>query len=382
MWSGWTTSWATRSRHYGATSERWGSSWGARTSRPNSLEEIEPTTRPHAEAEEWGAKGKRASCECHGAQEDEGRLLADGGLRWMCSTDEAGKRQERLDRHWTHRLAVRTRSSQQRHPCRSSGQGEEAEPDLLTMSPRCGPWSQFQRLNHNVEHVMEMRQEDIPLWLSAALGRADQGRSLGTHRKSLAVRSTQDGLLARSTSAVPSQSSSMRLWPQGCDQWEAPSEIHGLWREWWSYARRPAARCRMCAFSGRTPSHWRLRDVWRQIPKAISAGSSLAWGALPPHPWFSRESVGEMWWEGSSRLGWWARAGQPPLHSSRGTLCDSWRWIAEAAWEGGLAWRSVWLRVLRWSLQTRTAQSSSSVGSSTCGAGSSIARAIETDVAD
>eukprot|EP00435_Cladocopium_sp_Y103_P054339 s254_g17.t1 len=38
------------------------------------------------------------------------------------------------------------------------------KPDLVTMSPRCGPWSQFQRLNPNIDKVMEDREVDIPLW--------------------------------------------------------------------------------------------------------------------------------------------------------------------------------------------------------------------------
>ena len=38
------------------------------------------------------------------------------------------------------------------------------EPDLVTLSPRCGPWSQFQRLNKNPEKVMADREEDLPLW--------------------------------------------------------------------------------------------------------------------------------------------------------------------------------------------------------------------------
>ena len=38
------------------------------------------------------------------------------------------------------------------------------KPDLVTMSPRCGPWSQLQRINPNVDKVMEDRQADIPLW--------------------------------------------------------------------------------------------------------------------------------------------------------------------------------------------------------------------------
>lgn len=42
---------------------------------------------------------------------------------------------------------------------------KELEPDLITMSPRCGPWtSQFQRLNPNLDKIMEGRKEDIPLW--------------------------------------------------------------------------------------------------------------------------------------------------------------------------------------------------------------------------
>ena len=38
------------------------------------------------------------------------------------------------------------------------------KPDLVTMSPRCGPWSQLQRIKPNVDKVMEDRQADIPLW--------------------------------------------------------------------------------------------------------------------------------------------------------------------------------------------------------------------------
>eukprot|EP00435_Cladocopium_sp_Y103_P011248 s3540_g2.t3 len=38
------------------------------------------------------------------------------------------------------------------------------KPDLVTMSPRCGPWSQMQRINPNIDKVMEDRKEDIPLW--------------------------------------------------------------------------------------------------------------------------------------------------------------------------------------------------------------------------
>ena len=40
----------------------------------------------------------------------------------------------------------------------------DPHPDLVTMSPRCGPWSQFQRINPNIDRVMEERQQDIPLW--------------------------------------------------------------------------------------------------------------------------------------------------------------------------------------------------------------------------
>jgi len=38
------------------------------------------------------------------------------------------------------------------------------KPDLVTLSPRCGPWSQFQRLNPNLDQIMNDREEDIPLW--------------------------------------------------------------------------------------------------------------------------------------------------------------------------------------------------------------------------
>ena len=41
---------------------------------------------------------------------------------------------------------------------------QKYEPDLITLSPRCGPWSQFQRLNKNPEKVMMEREKDIPLW--------------------------------------------------------------------------------------------------------------------------------------------------------------------------------------------------------------------------
>eukprot|EP00435_Cladocopium_sp_Y103_P018426 s2413_g4.t1 len=40
----------------------------------------------------------------------------------------------------------------------------EQKPDLVTMSPRCGPWSQFQRINPNQDKVMENRELDVPLW--------------------------------------------------------------------------------------------------------------------------------------------------------------------------------------------------------------------------
>ena len=40
----------------------------------------------------------------------------------------------------------------------------EWEPDLVTCNPPCGPWCQFQRLNKNVESVMEQRQEDLTFW--------------------------------------------------------------------------------------------------------------------------------------------------------------------------------------------------------------------------
>ena len=40
----------------------------------------------------------------------------------------------------------------------------EQKPDLVTLSPRCGPWSQFQRINPNQDKVMENRENDIPLW--------------------------------------------------------------------------------------------------------------------------------------------------------------------------------------------------------------------------
>ena len=38
------------------------------------------------------------------------------------------------------------------------------KPDLVTLSPRCGPWSQFQRLNPNLDQIMMDRQVGIPLW--------------------------------------------------------------------------------------------------------------------------------------------------------------------------------------------------------------------------
>lgn len=38
------------------------------------------------------------------------------------------------------------------------------KPDLVTMSPRCGPWSQFQRINPNIDKVMSQREADLPLW--------------------------------------------------------------------------------------------------------------------------------------------------------------------------------------------------------------------------
>ena len=41
---------------------------------------------------------------------------------------------------------------------------QKYEPDLVTLSPRCGPWSQFQRLNKNLEKLMNERKEDLPLW--------------------------------------------------------------------------------------------------------------------------------------------------------------------------------------------------------------------------
>lgn len=41
---------------------------------------------------------------------------------------------------------------------------QETKPDLVTISSRCGPWSQMQRINPNVDKVMADRVEDIPLW--------------------------------------------------------------------------------------------------------------------------------------------------------------------------------------------------------------------------
>jgi len=40
----------------------------------------------------------------------------------------------------------------------------ENKPDLVTLSPRCGPWSQFQRLNPNIDQIMLDRKADLPLW--------------------------------------------------------------------------------------------------------------------------------------------------------------------------------------------------------------------------
>lgn len=35
---------------------------------------------------------------------------------------------------------------------------KRCQPDLLTLSPRCGPWSQFQRINPNIDKVMADRR--------------------------------------------------------------------------------------------------------------------------------------------------------------------------------------------------------------------------------
>ena len=41
---------------------------------------------------------------------------------------------------------------------------KQEEPDLVTLSPRCGPWSQFQRLTTDKEKMMEKRKEDLVHW--------------------------------------------------------------------------------------------------------------------------------------------------------------------------------------------------------------------------
>ena len=41
---------------------------------------------------------------------------------------------------------------------------KKEEPDLVTLSPRCGPWSQFQRLVKDTEKVMLKRKEDLVHW--------------------------------------------------------------------------------------------------------------------------------------------------------------------------------------------------------------------------
>ena len=41
---------------------------------------------------------------------------------------------------------------------------KKEEPDLVTLSPRCGPWSQFQRLAKDTEKVMLKRKEDLVHW--------------------------------------------------------------------------------------------------------------------------------------------------------------------------------------------------------------------------
>jgi len=40
----------------------------------------------------------------------------------------------------------------------------ENKRDLVTLSPRCGPWSQFQRLNPNIDQIMLDRKPDLSLW--------------------------------------------------------------------------------------------------------------------------------------------------------------------------------------------------------------------------
>eukprot|EP00434_Breviolum_minutum_P038103 symbB.v1.2.033789.t1/scaffold4247.1/size72962/1 len=41
---------------------------------------------------------------------------------------------------------------------------KKEEPDLVTLSPRCGPWSQFQRQAKDTEKVMLKRKEDLVHW--------------------------------------------------------------------------------------------------------------------------------------------------------------------------------------------------------------------------
>ena len=41
---------------------------------------------------------------------------------------------------------------------------KKEEPDLVTLSPRCGPWSQFQRLSKDEDKLMQQRKEDLVHW--------------------------------------------------------------------------------------------------------------------------------------------------------------------------------------------------------------------------
>ena len=41
---------------------------------------------------------------------------------------------------------------------------ESQEPDVVTLSPRCGPWSPWQRLRKNRKRLREEREEERPIW--------------------------------------------------------------------------------------------------------------------------------------------------------------------------------------------------------------------------
>ena len=130
----------------------------------------------------------------------------------------------------------------------------------------------------------------------------------------------------------------------------------------------------------RTSTNWGQCALRRENLEEISAGSKMDKEDVCGHRGGSRVCPDTArWFKSSEEAEWTTGFVHSTLHAAGGTACSPWGWSASAVGEGGLARRTLWLRVLRGCLQASSLPSSSSFGSSPCGFGTPFLGEIAED---